>query len=226
MQNPAPGGEQTSLPGTSVSSIDEMNERQRSILTSAQVLFGRHGYSATTVKAIAEEAGVGFGLVSHYFGSKEKLFLSAGFAKASEVKAKLKENTADAECGLEAVRRFICTYLSFTTKEQRATFAILVRCSPFSDIETDLDRRAIATKFLELVHILRDCIQDGVDDGSIRELPAEETAFIIFANLVGAVRTAMLTPYDVPDLFDATVAFVVRSIAQRECVHTPAPCKP
>ena len=48
------------------------------ILRSAQVLFGREGYHATTVKQIAEMAGVGLGLVSHYFGSKEELFLQAG----------------------------------------------------------------------------------------------------------------------------------------------------
>jgi len=47
------------------------------ILVAARQLFARRGYQATTMRAIAAEAGVNAALVHHYFGSKEQLLVAA-----------------------------------------------------------------------------------------------------------------------------------------------------
>jgi AcrR family transcriptional regulator len=47
------------------------------ILASARRLFAEHGYSATSLRAIAAEAGVTSPLVIHFFGSKAHLFVEA-----------------------------------------------------------------------------------------------------------------------------------------------------
>jgi AcrR family transcriptional regulator len=44
------------------------------LLDAAQVRFARDGYSATTVRDIADDAGVNVALISRYFSSKEGLF--------------------------------------------------------------------------------------------------------------------------------------------------------
>jgi AcrR family transcriptional regulator len=46
-------------------------EKRRLILDAAVRTFARNGYHATRVGDIAEEAGVAYGLVYHYFASKE-----------------------------------------------------------------------------------------------------------------------------------------------------------
>jgi AcrR family transcriptional regulator len=51
---------------------DDLTTRAR-IRDAAITLFGRNGFAATSVRAIAEEAGVSPGLVIHHFGSKDKL---------------------------------------------------------------------------------------------------------------------------------------------------------
>jgi AcrR family transcriptional regulator len=48
-----------------------------SILRCATRRFWRDGYAATTVRAVAQDAGVDPALVIRYFGSKEELFLRA-----------------------------------------------------------------------------------------------------------------------------------------------------
>ena len=48
-------------------------EKRRLILDAAVRTFARSGYHATRVGDIAEEAGVAYGLVYHYFSSKEDL---------------------------------------------------------------------------------------------------------------------------------------------------------
>jgi AcrR family transcriptional regulator len=47
------------------------------ILAAARQLFAQRGYQATTMRAIAAEAGVNAALVHHYYGSKEQLLVAA-----------------------------------------------------------------------------------------------------------------------------------------------------
>src|SRR5881275_1617709 len=48
-------------------------ERRRQIFEAAVRVFARKGYHACRVSDIAKEAGVAYGLVYHYYGSKEAL---------------------------------------------------------------------------------------------------------------------------------------------------------
>ncbi|MFF8934419.1 TetR/AcrR family transcriptional regulator [Streptomyces paradoxus] len=50
--------------------------RERQVLDAATEEFGRHGYEATTVAAIATKVGVTKPLLHHYFGSKQDLYLA------------------------------------------------------------------------------------------------------------------------------------------------------
>lgn len=54
------------------SSPEQQNGRER-LLEAAVKLFGRDGFDGTSVRAVADEAGVSWGLVRFYFGSKDGL---------------------------------------------------------------------------------------------------------------------------------------------------------
>jgi AcrR family transcriptional regulator len=49
---------------------------KEAIAESARRLFAERGFERTTMRAVADEAGVDQALVSHYFGSKQQLFVS------------------------------------------------------------------------------------------------------------------------------------------------------
>ncbi|MDB5221757.1 MAG: TetR/AcrR family transcriptional regulator, partial [Chitinophagaceae bacterium] len=49
------------------------NDKHIQIIETAEALFAKKGYEATTVRDIAIEAGVNIAMISYYFGSKEKL---------------------------------------------------------------------------------------------------------------------------------------------------------
>lgn len=49
------------------------NDKHIQIIETAEALFSKKGYGATTVRDIAEEGGVNIAMISYYFGSKEKL---------------------------------------------------------------------------------------------------------------------------------------------------------
>jgi AcrR family transcriptional regulator len=60
--------------------LSRAERRQRSeaaILGAARALFAEHGYERTTIRGVADRAGVDAALVMQYFGSKEGLFAAS-----------------------------------------------------------------------------------------------------------------------------------------------------
>lgn len=53
--------------------IDEQDNGATRLRDAALVLFGEHGYEGTSVRSIAQRAGVTAGLVLHHYGSKQGL---------------------------------------------------------------------------------------------------------------------------------------------------------
>ncbi len=51
----------------------EFNDKQVQIIETAERLFADRGFDGTSVRDIAEEAGINIAMISYYFGSKEKL---------------------------------------------------------------------------------------------------------------------------------------------------------
>ena len=185
--------------------------KKEAILRAAQEAFGELGFTAATVKDVAGRAEVSFGLVSHYFGSKQELYLEAGFDMADRLVSCLKEATSGDFSGLEAIERYMAAYFRFT-EEHRKRFPILLRCSPFSHVEASVDVAKVAEKFSIFIDELKRCVGNGIEDGSIRPLPLRETALIIYGNIVGSVRTNLLTPYETGRIYEETIKHVVRSL--------------
>ena len=50
-----------------------MSDKREHILLTAERLFGEKGFDGTSVRDIAQAAGVNLAMISYYFGSKEKL---------------------------------------------------------------------------------------------------------------------------------------------------------
>lgn len=189
-----------------------MTKKER-ILLAAQEQFGEHGYTATTLKMIADHAGVASGLVSHYYGNKDNLFLEAGGELIDQMLAVLTDKAKEGNNGLEALGLFVKGYFDFTASN-RTTFPTLLRSSPFSDEYPHLDRSEIASKFKKLIDRIEDYINEGMQDGSIRSVKQPQTAYLVYGHIVGAVRTEFLTPFVVEGLFEEACQFIVRSLAK------------
>lgn len=82
---------------------------REAILTAARVCFAERGFDATSLRRIAETAGVDQSLVHHFYGTKENLFL-----QALELPGKIEEAiTAAAQGGLDGIgERVVRAHLS------------------------------------------------------------------------------------------------------------------
>lgn len=184
------------------------------LLQAAKDLFGEYGYNETTFKKIAERAGVALGLMTHHYGNKEKLFLACGLDVLQNFHVKLQEATAQSQDGLHAILDYCKAYLDFSV-DPKTNWLVLVRCSPYSDMKTSSDRDIMKDKFLEIHHVLIDCIKRGLDDGSIAKVDPEQTALIIVSVMVGVNRTRVLTPYAHEGFYDHALDFVRLALTPR-----------
>ena len=193
--------------------------KKEKILIAAQELFARYGYAGTTMKMVAEQAEVASGLVFHYFDNKETLFMAAGSELIDTMTMTLRDKIVDCPNGCDALGVFVKAYLKFTI-DNESTFPTLIRCSPFSDDNPELDRQKIGAKFKELIDMVEEILRRGIEDGSIVDLPVTQTAFMVYANIVGAVRTRFLTPYEIPGLYDEACDFIMRSVCTPKMINS------
>ena len=89
------------------------------IFSAALELFQERGYHATTMRAIAERAGVSLGSSYHYFASKEHLVLE--FYRRTH------------EIHLAAIAPLLAREKDFGTRLRGTMRAVVVTCEPFHD---------------------------------------------------------------------------------------------
>ncbi|MFI5937043.1 TetR family transcriptional regulator [Actinoplanes sp. NPDC051494] len=113
------------------------------LLDAARHRFARHGYSATTVRDIADDAGVNVALISRYFTSKEGLFEACLVVAVSEI-----GRTVDDDSTLDQVARRMAAQLAGSEAGKRANqMLMLLRSS--GDARADQIRVAILRSFAE-----------------------------------------------------------------------------
>lgn len=73
----------------------ELNEKQKHILSVARKLFGEQGFSATSIRDIAQNASINVSMISYYFGSKEGLLKAIVESKLDIMKVNLENLVTD-----------------------------------------------------------------------------------------------------------------------------------
>ncbi len=123
--------------------------KKEALLQAAKELFGECGYVETTFKKISDRAGVALGLLTHHYGNKEKLFLASGLDVLEHFLVKLRQATADAACGYDALIHLCNAYLVVSVYKDY-NWLVLVRCSPYSDMKTKTDREQMDSMFAQV----------------------------------------------------------------------------
>lgn len=119
---------------------------REAIHTAAAKQFAAQGYDRTSLRSIAREAGVDPGLVTHFFGSKEKLFLAV-----VEFPFETKRVVADVLAGDRAeigvrLARFVVSVLG--SAEKAARLVGLVRAAASEEQAARLVRESITRDLL------------------------------------------------------------------------------
>lgn len=185
---------------------EQVREATRARLLAAAVrLFSRQGYSATSVRALASEAGVSLGLLYHYFPSKEAV-----------LQALLAEGMADVQVTFDAAKkektaagfvRALLVSAGEQLKAHRAAWQVSYGLRHQSQVMEGLGRAAERARvrmlgFLEAELGMRGLPSPGVE------------AEVLFAIVEGIGRQLVQRPraYPLAAVIDRVAAHYERSI--------------
>lgn len=153
-------------------------ERRRQILQAAVRAFARKGYHACRVSDIAKEAGVAYGLVYHYYRSKETL-LEAIFKETwGSMLATIRSVEQLDEPAREQVRK-VTEIVLRTWKRDPELVRVLVReVTRSSQVQEETDEINLAYQALQRI------VEQGQQTGEFRsDLDARLTATIWYGAL-------------------------------------------
>ena len=97
----------------------DFNEKQIQIIETAEILFAERGFDGTSVRDIADEAGVNVAMISYYFGSKEKLMEALFELRVGSVKSRVETLIKDNNLSpLEKVNMLIDEHIDRIMQKQ------------------------------------------------------------------------------------------------------------
>ncbi|MBS4100889.1 TetR/AcrR family transcriptional regulator [Tsukamurella paurometabola] len=166
------------------------------ILAAARTAFARGGMAGTTVRAVAEAAGVDSALVHHYFGTKQQLYLAALAIPVDPevVRAPLREAPLD-----DAARALLRALLTMWDGPLRDVGVAVIR----TNLGGDGDPAIVRGFLLEIALAeLIGRMDDGPGDGLLRAnlVVAQVFGLLVSRYVVGFEPLASLSADAVVDL--------------------------
>ncbi len=145
--------------------------RKNQIIESAIVVIAEKGFQRTTIKDIAQNAGIADGTIYNYFANKEALLFSI-MERLTE--AEMRE-THFAEAEEMPFNQFIGDYIGRRMKEIDGNFQIFKAILPELIVNSDLSRQLNERLYDPAFAAAENYIQKLMDDG---KLPSNNPAFI------------------------------------------------
>jgi AcrR family transcriptional regulator len=150
-------------------------EKRRLILDAAIRTFARTGYHATRVGDIAEEAGVAYGLVYHYFSSKEDVLETIFRDTWSETLAALRQVEESDQPAREQLRQITAIFLR-TWQRDPDLVRVLVR-----EVARSPEMQRRVDEIGEVFAAIERVVERGQRAGEFRaDLDARLAAWILY----------------------------------------------
>ena len=174
------------------------------IATEAEALFAERGYDGACIREIAKRVGATTGLIYHYYGSKEELYLTLMETAASDLTRQIEEIATGSDSPQEKIRRVIRAFVdSYRARPQH--FQLVHRAiDEFHPATLALAERWFSRAYQALQTIAEEGIQKKV----FKPLPVHLVPFIVLALLVHAHRSEKIQDRMTPG-FSATALFEV-----------------
>lgn len=200
---------------------DRARDKERQILDAAVRVFARKGFHGSRVSDIAQEAGVAYGLVYHYFTNKEEILASI-FQRNWRVVVKMMESVEHQHHGLRARLTAIVDFMMNVYKLSPDTVDLLV-------LEFGRSSRLAQTVRHPQVDrswaVLQRIMDDAQRDGEVRKDLDARVLTTLFLGLVETGMAAFVTRFfnrdeaDIDAMKSAVVSTFVDGVAPRPHAH-------
>lgn len=188
--------------------------RKDSIIAAALELFATKGYEATSTAELARAAGVSEGTIFHHFKTKDGVLVHILTNLMDRYVEAMDRDLSHAENGLGAIEGLIRFHFTFIDEHSRESL-VIYRDMPAHFLAPDFPARPlIESRAGRFIQFIRSSLEQGRQDGTIRDVPVEQTVYILRGMLIGLTRLKLLGPVEVPNLSGELIDFCRRSLAR------------
>jgi len=162
--------------------------KRQQILEAAYTIFSRKGYHRATVDEIIALADTGKGTVYKYFVNKEQLFYTLIKERSANFEAELKETAVLTEPALNKVKKAIKIFLEFYVANADLWRVLMHEMRGLGHEEpsnfTEAQREKYRERFVHTIGILQVILQEGMEQGTIRNCDIHKAAHGLFSVIV------------------------------------------
>jgi TetR/AcrR family fatty acid metabolism transcriptional regulator len=150
-------------------------EKRRLLLDAAVRVFARKGYHASRVGDIAEEAGVAYGLLYHYFGSKEEVLRTVFRETWRELIQTIKSVEQTDDPPREQLRKVAEILLRSWPRDPDLVRVLVLEVTRSPHLPGEMD------EIVESFAAIQEVVERGQADGSIRaDLDARLASYVFY----------------------------------------------
>jgi TetR/AcrR family transcriptional regulator, fatty acid metabolism regulator protein len=185
---------------------DRQADRRRQILEAAVKVFARSGFHTSRVGDIAEEAGIAYGLVYHYFKSKEELLETIFRDTWTQMLARVREVESSGVPASEQVRQVTALLLRTWRRDPDLVRVLVREVTRSPHVQKEVEEITQAMKALEGI------IQRGQESGEFRPDLDPRLGAVVFYGALDEILTGWVLG-QLPDR-DEDIARAERNVVQ------------
>src|SRR5215218_5971954 len=153
---------------------DRQADRRRQILDAAVKVFARNGFHRARVGDIAEEASVAYGLVYHYFSSKEALLETIFRDTWTQMLARVREVEGSRADVSEQVRQVTALLLRTWRRDPDLVRVLVREVTRNQHVQQEIEEITAAMETLERI------VRRGQESGEFRQDLDPRLAAVVF----------------------------------------------
>jgi AcrR family transcriptional regulator len=164
-----------------------LTEKHQHILHKAEELFARKGYDGSTVRDIAQAAGVNLAMISYYFGSKEKLIETLFAERMGNIRLRI-ESVVNNEAvnPFQKLEILIDQHIERVFKQQ-PFYMVMLHEQMLNKNETVL--LSIKKYKLEFINLIKEVIDQGKKQQLFRN---EVDIMLLLTSMTGTVMQMLI----------------------------------
>jgi AcrR family transcriptional regulator len=178
--------------------MNGFNEKQLRIIEKAEHLFAKKGFDGTSVRDIADAAGINVAMISYYFGSKEKLMEAIFEVKIGRVQMRVEELLKDDSLTpLQKVNILIDEQIERMLKSQQ--FYSIMICEQVNNSNPAIIEKVKQLK-LRNAELIAELIKDGQKKGDFKK----KVDVVLMQNtLIGTVWHSIISKEHYREFYNA-----------------------
>ena len=163
------------------------NDKQLNILKIAEKLFADKGFDGTSVRDIADEAGVNLAMISYYFGSKLKLMEALFEQRSLYVRMRVQDLLQEETESLDKINTLVDEYMDKMVEKQQ--FVKIMLCEQVVN-KNPVIIRLINEVRLKNAEAINKLIKDGQKRGDFKK---NVDVILLMSTLIGTVSQVMIS---------------------------------